>query len=212
MKQIMGAAAVLLVAAAAVQPNTTPDRPPLPTEQPEFFAAPNETPPNETPPLPNDEQPEPEPEPADQTLVDPSRVGLVREGEGTKIVAFLRPIGIADSCEVTTCNAEPGTLWLSKNERTFIKLRDGTFRLRQRAKAKAKTKTVERVVTKTVAAPACANGVCRPAYTTGYVVRGRTVQFAGTPPLPDAGGGGYGSVGSGVRRFGIRSRWRSRRW
>ena len=69
--------------------------------------------------------------------VDPTRAGMIRTQNGTRLVSFLRPIGVADSCQWTTCNAPAGSQWLGKDERIYVKLADGSFDIRPTAAQRA---------------------------------------------------------------------------
>lgn len=86
------------------------------------------------PPLPQ----EPAPAAPDNLIgVDPTRAGMIRVETGTQLVSFLRPIGVADSCQWTTCNAPAGSQWLGKDERIYVKLADGSFRIQPTARERA---------------------------------------------------------------------------
>jgi hypothetical protein len=114
----------LLIASAA------PAIPPLPDEQPDIFVE------EPTPELPDAI---PESPMADDIIdgVDPTRVGLIREDAGTRYVALVRPMGVAQSCQWTVCNAPAGSRWLGADERRYEKLADGTFRLLLTAQQRA---------------------------------------------------------------------------
>lgn len=80
------------------------------------------------PPLPEESSESPVgPQIGDLTNVPPGRVGLVRDGDGSRVVPFSRIQGHADSCRCTTRNSPVGSRWLGLDERTYVKLADGTF-------------------------------------------------------------------------------------
>ena len=134
----------LLVGASSAIPD-------LPTEQPDFFA----DEPIATPPLPDEAPPVAEP----VVSVDPTRAGMIREDTGTRIVGFSRPLGVADSCKLTTCNAPIGSRWLSLDERRYQKLADGTFQKLLTAQERAAGMVQETSNRDVVAEKAAANNV-----------------------------------------------------
>ena len=90
------------------------------------------------PPLPEEPSESPVvPQIDDLTNVPPSRVGLVRDGVGSRVVPFSRIQGHADSCRCTTRNSPVGSRWLGLDGRTYTKLADGTFWLRPTAQQRA---------------------------------------------------------------------------
>ena len=122
-------AATALAAAAMVAP--TNDTPPLPPET--TITIQEAAPSDGTPPLPVT--------PDDQAFrvgADPSRVGLIRLGNGTtEIVEFSRPSGVADSCQHTVCNAPAGSRWIGVDDRSYEKMADGSFFQRPTAQDRA---------------------------------------------------------------------------
>lgn len=63
----------------------------------------------------------------DLTSIPPGRVGLVRDGDGSRVVPFMRIQGHANSCRCTVSNSPVGSRWLGIDERIYEKLADGSF-------------------------------------------------------------------------------------
>ena len=106
----------LLVAAGGAIPSLPSDVPSLPEE------------PSESPLRPQID---------DLTNVPPGRVGLVRDGAGSRVVPFSRIQGHADSCRYTVRNSPVGSRWLGLDGRSYVKLADGTFWQRPTAQVRA---------------------------------------------------------------------------
>jgi hypothetical protein len=110
---------------------------------------------------------------------DPTHVGLVRVEDGTKFVTLIRPVGEAETCTRTVCNALVGEQWVSKEGPNYVKQLDGSWKEYDRNARVA----VQEVAM--VSRPQCVNGVCTfaPRVT-------KTLQTVAYAVVPDIGQGG----------------------
>lgn len=164
------AIAALLVGAGIVMPSPNTTQPDIPDERPPIFQEDDNV-------------------VKDVSIInaDPTHVGLVRVEDGTKWVTLVRPVGEAETCTRTVCDAVVGEQWTSKEGPNYVKQLDGSWKEYSREDRT----TVQEVAM--LVRPQCVNGVCTmtPRLT-------RTVQTVAYAVTPDIGGGGYGSAGSAV--------------
>ena len=186
------AIAALLIGAGVVMPSPT--------------ASPVPDIPNEAPPIvkqDNDIEPQ-----IEIIKTDPTHVGLVRVEDGTEFVTLIRPVGEAETCTRTVCNALVGEQWVSKEGPNYVKQLDGSWKEYDRNARVA----VQEVAM--VSRPQCVNGVCTFAPRVTRTLQ--TVAYGVQAVVPDIGQGGgqsgqlngIGSAYATTREYGRVRAWR----